>query len=48
MYGRLIVEAIYVLKQLMKKYRERKKGLYMTFIDFKKLMMDIKNKIYLY
>lgn len=36
MPGRSIIEAIYLLRQLMEKYREKKKYSYMVFIDLKK------------
>ena len=41
MPGRSTTEAIYVLRRLIKKYRERKKDLHMVFIDLEKAYDNI-------
>ena len=36
MPGRLTMEAIFLIRQVMKRYREKKKDLHMVFIDLEK------------
>jgi phosphoheptose isomerase len=43
--GRSIMEAIFLIRQLMERYREQKKGLNMIFIDLKKVYDKILKNI---
>ena len=36
MLGRLTIEAIFLIRQVMERYREKKKDLHMIFIDLEK------------
>ena len=46
MSGRSMTEAIHLLRQLIERFRERKRNLHMVFIDLEKFMIRYQERYY--
>ena len=46
MPGRLTTDAIHLLRQLIKRFRERRRNLHMVFIDVEKVMIRCQETYY--